>query len=137
MARTKRGIDEDAVSDQRLSRKSPRQRGRQGQADSPEPAELSPSKRRRTSGVDGGSLKNGNGPDAEPDQQATPQARKRGRRGKEVAEAEVSGHDATPSGRRSRRLLETPTKTSGADTPSRRSLADRSARRKSERALID
>ena len=49
----------------------------------------------------------------------------------------TNGQATTPSALRHRSLVETPVKTNGVDTPSRRNIADRSARRKSARALID
>ncbi|KAL1871315.1 hypothetical protein VTK73DRAFT_2111 [Phialemonium thermophilum] len=85
------------------------------------------------------------GDEPEPeDVDATPTPRKRGRPRRVVAEADsVENTPKLPRFRNSpavRTSLRTPSKTLAndlGDTPSRRSIADRSARRKSARALID
>lgn len=64
-------------------------------------------------------------------------AKRRGRPLKSAATGTPKQQATTPSARRQRPLAETPAKTNGIGTPSRRSIADRSARRKSARALID
>ncbi|KAL1841431.1 hypothetical protein VTJ49DRAFT_7046 [Mycothermus thermophilus] len=69
--------------------------------------------------------------------QQTP-AKRRGRPPKAASSAGTPIKTAvTPKSGRKRSLPETPLKLNGVDTPSRRNIADRSARRKSARALID
>ncbi|AEO62740.1 uncharacterized protein THITE_2107259 [Thermothielavioides terrestris NRRL 8126] len=65
--------------------------------------------------------------------------KRRGRPPKSAATATPNGQTATPSTRGQRIFAETPLKPrpDGIDTPSRRTIADRSARKKSARALID
>ncbi|KAK3299390.1 origin recognition complex subunit 2-domain-containing protein [Chaetomium fimeti] len=64
-------------------------------------------------------------------------AKRRGRPPKSAVTGTPKAQATTPSNRRSRTLAETPVKLNGINTPSRRNIADRSARRKSARALID
>ncbi|EON97468.1 putative origin recognition complex subunit 2 protein [Phaeoacremonium minimum UCRPA7] len=82
-------------------------------------------------------------PSSEEDQEPvapTPTKRRRGRPPKNAtASAQANGKVSTPSKSRIKNI-ETPVKKiglNGTDTPSRRNIADRSARRKSARALID
>lgn len=84
----------------------------------------------------------GSGPPAE-EAAATPTKRKRGRPPK-AASAAIAGGTSTPSKPVANGPVKTPVRTpakaraaNGADTPGRRNIADRSARRKSARALID
>ncbi len=72
----------------------------------------------------------------QPVAQSTP-AKRRGRPPKSAAAATPKRQGTTPSTTRQRPLAETPVRLNGIDTPSRRNIADRSARRKSARALID
>ncbi|KAK4157574.1 hypothetical protein C8A00DRAFT_29417 [Chaetomidium leptoderma] len=74
--------------------------------------------------------------DAQPAAELTP-AKRRGRPPKSAAAGTPKGQATTPSAKRQRPLAETPVRLNGIDTPSRRNIADRSARRKSARALID
>lgn len=72
---------------------------------------------------------------------STPRKRGRPPRGS-ATPAKVNGllgATSTPRGPQSKApsKLETPSRTNGTDTPARRTIADRSARRKSARALID
>ncbi|KAK3359337.1 origin recognition complex subunit 2-domain-containing protein [Lasiosphaeria hispida] len=75
--------------------------------------------------------------EAQPTVEPTPTKKRRGRPPKAPL---VNGQVATPSALRQKKVAETPIKLkgiNGVDTPSRRNFADRSARRKSARALID
>jgi origin recognition complex subunit 2 len=70
----------------------------------------------------------------------TPTARRRGRPPKQAPVGNDGEAAATPSNRASKTPIKTPVRVNGVngpDTPSRRNVADRSARRKSARALID
>lgn len=78
----------------------------------------------------------GGAEDTQPTVEVTP-AKRRGRPPKAAAAGTPKAQATTPSSRRQRLLAETPVRPSGIDTPSRRNIADRSARRKSARALID
>ncbi|KAK4104763.1 ORC2-domain-containing protein [Parathielavia hyrcaniae] len=74
--------------------------------------------------------------DAHPAVKTTP-AKRRGRPPKSAAAGTPNAQATTPSAKRQRPLAETPVRLNRIDTPSRRNIADRSARRKSARALID
>ncbi|KAK4127426.1 ORC2-domain-containing protein [Parathielavia appendiculata] len=80
--------------------------------------------------------RNGAAEDAQTAVETTP-AKRRGRPPKSAAAGTPMAQATTPSAKRPRSLAETPVKVDGLDTPSRRNIADRSARRKSARALID
>ncbi|KAK3491421.1 origin recognition complex subunit 2-domain-containing protein [Neurospora crassa] len=70
----------------------------------------------------------------------TPSKKRIGRPPKAKTGGTPSGKPSTPSALRKKQVDETPIKLkgiSGVDTPGRRGIADRSARRKSARALID
>ncbi|KAJ4419669.1 Origin recognition complex subunit 2 [Neurospora sp. IMI 360204] len=70
----------------------------------------------------------------------TPSKKRIGRPPKALTGGTPSGKPSTPSALRKKQVDETPIKLrglNGVDTPSRRGIADRSARRKSARALID
>ncbi|KAL2151923.1 hypothetical protein VTH82DRAFT_5107 [Thermothelomyces myriococcoides] len=67
----------------------------------------------------------------------TTPAKRRGRPPKSAATGTPNAHTTTPTARRQKQAATTPVRLNGIDTPSRRSIADRSARRKSARALID
>ncbi|KAL2266466.1 hypothetical protein VTJ83DRAFT_5818 [Remersonia thermophila] len=103
-----------------------------------------PRRRRRTEpsttiAAANGQHGHGNPSDSPPSPQRTP-AKRRGRPPKAAgAGAAATPHKpaATPKSARERSLPATPLKPNGIDTPSRRTIADRSARRKSARALID
>ena len=73
--------------------------------------------------------------------QPTPTKKRRGRPPREDPTEPLNGKiSTTPATSRQKNPIETPLKLSGLngiDTPSRRNIADRSARRKSARALID
>ncbi|KAK0635442.1 origin recognition complex subunit 2-domain-containing protein [Bombardia bombarda] len=71
--------------------------------------------------------------------EATPVKKRRGRPPKSATAggAADSNKITTPSALRQKRVAQTPVKLNGLDTPGRRNIADRSARRKSARALID
>jgi origin recognition complex subunit 2 len=60
-----------------------------------------------------------------------------GRAPKQAAAKTADVQTSTPSAQRHKTVAETPVKLNGFDTPSRQNIADRSARRKSARALID
>ena len=64
----------------------------------------------------------------------TPSGRKRGRPRKDAANPDSEA--VTPTARRRKTAAETPVTNGSSATPSRRNLADRSARRKSARALV-
>ncbi|GAB1314244.1 Origin recognition complex subunit 2 [Madurella fahalii] len=68
---------------------------------------------------------------------AEPTPRKRRGRPPKSAAAGSNGQVSTPSAKRHKEVAETPVKPNGIGTPSRQNIADRSARRKSARALID
>ncbi|KAH6626280.1 origin recognition complex subunit 2-domain-containing protein [Chaetomium sp. MPI-SDFR-AT-0129] len=68
--------------------------------------------------------------------QLTP-AKRRGRPPKSATAGTPKAQATTPKRRAQKPLAETPIRLNGTDTPSRRNIADRSARRKSARALID
>ncbi|KAK0720408.1 origin recognition complex subunit 2-domain-containing protein [Lasiosphaeris hirsuta] len=75
--------------------------------------------------------------EAQPTVEPTPTKKRPGRPPKASF---MNGQVATPSALRQKKVAETPIKLkgiNGVDTPSRRNFADRSARRKSARALID
>jgi origin recognition complex subunit 2 len=67
----------------------------------------------------------------------TPAKKRRGRPPKSAAAGTPNAQATTPSTKRQKTVAETPVKLHGINTPSRRNIADRSARRKSARALID
>lgn len=67
----------------------------------------------------------------------TPAKKRRGRPPKSAAAGTPNAQATTPSTKRQKTVAETPVKLNGINTPSRRNIADRSARRKSARALID
>ncbi|KAK3308737.1 origin recognition complex subunit 2-domain-containing protein [Chaetomium strumarium] len=100
-----------------------------------------PKRRRRleaTSTVDEGT--NGEDVADNDDDDAIPEpspAKRRGRPPNPAAAGTLNGQATTPSTKRQRPVNETPVKLNGMDTPSRRNIADRSARKKSARALID
>ncbi|KAK1760897.1 origin recognition complex subunit 2-domain-containing protein [Echria macrotheca] len=126
---------------------SPRKRARAADPD-PDPYDVpdetaTPSKRARFGPLAASSRKDeGDGDESEPapaeadgGAEPSPTKRKRGR-----PPRAVSGQVATPSALRQKLVVATPVKLNGingANTPSRRNNADRSARRKSARALID
>jgi len=143
MARRK----QNTAADDGQSRQPPRRKralGSDDEVDSPyDEAERSPSKRTRAARDT--AVQNGTRSEIEDVESGdetgaalTPNGRKRGRPRKLASGTEADKVESTPSGRRSRRIVETPVKTNGTGTPSRGgNLADRSARRKSARALID
>jgi origin recognition complex subunit 2 len=65
----------------------------------------------------------------------TPSGRKRGASGKATVDSEADGPDNATPVARGKRMATTPSKASA--TPRKRNLADRSARKKSARALVD
>lgn len=75
----------------------------------------------------------------EDDAQSVDEPTPRKRRGRPPKSAAVGTNSqvSTPSAQRRKAVAETPVKLNGIDTPSRQNIADRSARRKSARALID
>jgi origin recognition complex subunit 2 len=79
---------------------------------------------------------NGGIGETQPAADLTP-AKRRGRPPKSAAGGTPKAQATTPSAKRQRSLAETPVRPNGIDTPSRRNIADRSARRKSARAFID
>ncbi|KAL2019615.1 hypothetical protein VTK56DRAFT_9430 [Thermocarpiscus australiensis] len=105
------------------------------------PDEVEPPKRRWRSGLIEKSV-GGSGHEEE-DNDGTQSAaeptpkRRRGRPPKSAGTKTANRDVATPSASRHKSVAETPVKLNGIDTPSRRNIADRSARRKSARALID
>ncbi|KAL2126028.1 hypothetical protein VTI74DRAFT_1925 [Chaetomium olivicolor] len=108
--------------------------------DVPDEAET-PKRQRRidaTAVVNNDTGKEGDGGVGEAEVIAEPTpTKRRGRPPKSSTTGTPSGQAMTPSTKRQKLLAETPVKFNGVDTPSRRNIADRSARRKSARALID
>ncbi|KAL2157566.1 hypothetical protein VTH06DRAFT_5944 [Thermothelomyces fergusii] len=106
------------------------------------PDEAATPRRQRHSGV-AGTVSANPGEDSLEDEGVRPPltstpAKRRGRPPKSAAAGTPQAHHATtPTAKRQRQAIETPVRPYGADTPSRRTIADRSARRKSARALID
>jgi origin recognition complex subunit 2 len=102
-----------------------------------------PSKRRRVSKnveIEDDEEEEAPEPEAEePDEEETPKPTPK-RRGRPPKTASAANGGGTPSKPAGRTPVKTPTKATtlnGVDTPSRRNLADKSARRKSARALIE
>ncbi|KAJ4306466.1 Origin recognition complex subunit 2 [Collariella sp. IMI 366227] len=63
--------------------------------------------------------------------------KRRGRPPASTTTGTPNGQAVTPSAQRKKPVAETPVKLNGINTPNKRNIADRSARRKSARALID
>ena len=106
------------------------------------PDEAATPKRRQrvdsAAATNGTAEEDGNGlvDEPQPAVELTP-AKRRGRPPKSAAAGTPKPQATTPSARRQRPLAETPVKPNCVQTPSRKNIADRSARRKSARALID
>jgi len=104
--------------------------------------QATPSKRRRVSKTTAADPEDGvMDVDVEPEEESapTPTAKRRGRPPKQTVADEDNGTTTTPKSK-GRTPVKTPSRPNGVssiDTPSRRNVADRSARRKSARALID
>lgn len=112
----------------------------------PSPPTVTPSKRRKTDTDEAGEThdetpaNNGQADDDDDDELAeaaaeepiAPTPRRRGRPPRNPATSTPQGPRSTAPSK-----FETPSRAHGTDTPGRRTIADRSARRKSARALID
>ncbi|KAI0096010.1 origin recognition complex subunit 2-domain-containing protein [Nemania sp. FL0031] len=143
MVRTKRQQPNSAET---TLRSSSRKRGREEHEENHSTEESTPSKRRSSRAVASTRLSNAHSEydfPSDDDTEATPRAQETPRkRGKALAPTTVNGNDqaATPRGRKSKGLnFTTPSRTRGitnGETP-RRQRNDRSARKKSARALIE
>jgi origin recognition complex subunit 2 len=142
MARRKAAVADDPVPATRSTPRKPTATEDVPDKPDDEVQQATPSKRRRVSKNTAADAENeAMDIDTEPveDVVPTPTAKRRGRPPKKAVAEDDEGAASTPKSK-GRTTVKTPSRTNGVNgiaTPSRRNIADRSARRKSARALID